>query len=143
MYYGIHARNSLLLIERFGEVDRLDPALKSVVSAETIDTANRTKWEILEGDLYRAALRTDDAVAAYKKVLASDPNNLDALYNMGLAFLASSETEKIQASVNVLSDFVSKAPSTDKRLKDAKDTIEMIKNQFKIEAEKPAKRRKP
>jgi cytochrome c-type biogenesis protein CcmH/NrfG len=72
-------------------------------------------------------------------VLAADPNNLDALYNLGLALLGATEKEKIQQSVNALAEFVSKAPATDRRVADAKATIEAIKNQFNVEAEKPEK----
>jgi tetratricopeptide (TPR) repeat protein len=146
VYYGILARNSNVLIERFGEVDRVEPTVKAVDAAEAIDAPNQVKWEIVKGDIYRAAFRTDDASAVYKKILVADPNNVDALYSLGLALLASSEKEKIQESVNALADFVAKAPATDKRVKDARDTIDMIKNQFKIEAEKPAapaRRKKP
>jgi len=41
--------------------------------------------------------------------------------------------------VNALAEFVSKAPATDKRVADAKATIDAIKNQFNVEAEKPEK----
>jgi cytochrome c-type biogenesis protein CcmH/NrfG len=73
-------------------------------------------------------------------VLTTDPNQIDALFSLGIALLGSPEKEKIQESVNALADFVAKAPPTDKRVPDAKSTIEAIRTQFKVEAEKPAKR---
>jgi tetratricopeptide (TPR) repeat protein len=142
VYYNILTKNAQLLVEFYGAVALVDPTIQSIDKVETLDAANKNKWEVSKGNLLRAASRVDDAVAAYKKVLAADPNNIDALYNLGLALLGSSEKEQQQEAVNALADFVAKAPATDKRVPDAKSTIEMMKNQFKIEAEKPAKRGK-
>lgn len=144
IYYNILTKNAQLLVEFYG-ANIVDDTVKSIDKAAALDVANKNKWEIAKGKMFQAAGRTDEAVTAYKNVIAADPNNIDALYQLGLTLLASSEKEKIQESVNALSDFVAKAPATDKRVPDAKSTIEAIKTQFKIEAEKPAKRagRKP
>jgi len=138
-YYSILEKSSRVLVENFGEVSLVDDTAKSLLKAEELDTTNALKWQIYRGNLYRSGGRTEEAVEIYKKVLAADPNNLDALYNLGLALLGSTEKEKIQQSVNALAEFVSKAPATDKRVADAKATIEAIKNQFNVEAEKPEK----
>lgn len=139
-YYSVLAKSDKVLIEIYRVNDIVGDAVKSLDKVQALDTANAVKWDLAKADLYRFADRTDDAVAGYKKVLASDPKNLDALFNIGLALLATNPQE----SVNALADFVDKAPPTDKRVPDAKNTIAAIKEQFKIEAEKPAKRgRKP
>ncbi|MEN3333540.1 MAG: hypothetical protein V7641_2905 [Blastocatellia bacterium] len=150
IYHNIQIKNALLLAEHYGEMNVVDDSIKAIDNLETLDPPNKTKYEVQKGDLYRAAANSGDAnmtekaVATYKSVLASDPANLEALYNLGIALLGSSEKEKIQESLNYLSDFVAKAPATDKRIPDTKATIEAIKAQYKIEAEKPAKRgRKP
>jgi len=138
-YYSILSKSAQVLIENYGEVALIDPTVKSLEKAEELDTANKLQWEVTRGNLFRSAGRTDEALEVYKKVIAADPNNLDALYNMGLALLGSTDKEKIQESVNLLAQFVSKAPPTDKRVTDAKATIDAIKNQFNVEAEKPEK----
>lgn len=138
-YYSILAKIAHVLVENYGEVGLIDDTVKSLEKAEELDTVNKLQWQIHRGNLYRSGGRTDEAVDLYKKVLAVDPNNLDALYNLGLALLGSTDKEKIQQSVNALADFVSKAPATDKRVADAKATIDAIKNQFNVEAEKPEK----
>jgi tetratricopeptide (TPR) repeat protein len=149
IYHNILIKNALLLAEHYGEMNVVDESAKAIDNLETLDPANKVKYEVQKGDLYRAAANSDPnmtekAVATYKSVLTSDPTNLEALYNLGIALLGSSEKEKIQESLNYLSDFVAKAPATDKRVPDTKATIEAIKTQYKIEAEKPAKRgRKP
>ncbi|PYP84982.1 MAG: hypothetical protein DMF61_18170 [Blastocatellia bacterium AA13] len=142
VYYDIFAKNTKLLVEFYGATDRIEQAVKVLEKAESIDTSpNKNKWGIFKGDLYRAAGQSDQAVDAYKKVLAADPANLDSLFGLGLTLLASTENTKLQESANYLADFVSKAPATDKRVGDAKDTLTALHNQFKIEAEKPAKRK--
>jgi tetratricopeptide (TPR) repeat protein len=140
IYYGMMAKNAALLVEFYAAVDLIDETVKNLDKAIALDAANKNKWELQKGNLYRAAGRTEEAVAVYKAVLTTDPKNLDALYNMGIALLGSQEREKIQESINSLAAFVDAAPPTDKRVPDAKTTIEAIRNQFKIEAEKPATR---
>ena len=150
-YNQVLVKDALLLVEHFGEVKIVDDTVKALDTLETLDPANKGKYEVQKGDLYRFAGNTDPAmsekaVAIYKGILASDPNNIEALYNLGIALLGSTDKEKIQESLNYLSDFVAKAPATDKRVPDAKATVEAIKAQYKIEAEKPAQRgrsRKP
>lgn len=149
-YNQVLVKNAMLLVEHFNEVKLVDDTIKALDNLETLDPANKGKYEVQKGDLYRFAGNSDPAmgekaVATYKSILASDPTNIEALYNLGIALLGSSDKEKIQESLNYLSDFVAKAPATDKRVPDAKATITAIKEQYKIEAEKPAARgrRKP
>jgi tetratricopeptide (TPR) repeat protein len=143
VYYDILAKNTKLLVEFYQAADRIPAAVAALDRAEALDTtASKNKWGVIKGDLYRAAGQTDEAIAAYKKVLAVDPNNLDALFGIGLTLLASTDMAKLQESANYLADFVAKAPPSDKRVNDAKATLEALKNQFKVEAEKPSQRRR-
>jgi len=145
IYYNILLKNAKLLVEFYGAANLIEDTIKALDKVEVMDAVNKSKYEIQKGDLYRAAGMTDQAVTAYRSVLTTDPNQLDALFNLGIALLGSPEKEKIQESINALADFVAKAPPTDKRVPDAKSTIEAIRTQFKVEAEKPARRtgRKP
>lgn len=138
VYYNILTKNAMLLIEYYGAADLIEDTIKDMVKAETLDAANKNKWGVLKGDLYRSAGRTDDAVAAYKAVIAADPNYFDALYGLGLTLIASSERAQIQEGANTLAEFVVKAPPTDKRVAIVKDALEGVKNAYKVEAEKPA-----
>jgi tetratricopeptide (TPR) repeat protein len=142
VYYNILAKNAMLLVEHYGSADLVDQTVKELDKAEALDTANKNKWGVLRADMYRSAGRTDDAVAAYKKTLAADPNNFDALYGLGLTLIASTERAQIQEGANTLAEFVAKAPSTDKRVPIVKDALEGVKNAYKVEAEKPAPTRR-
>ncbi len=146
-YYGILEKNARILVENYGEAKLVDDTVKAIDKAEALDAANKNKWEVLKADMYRAAGRTDEAVAAYKGVLAADPNFADAIYGLGLTLIASSERAQIQEGANALAEFLAKAPPTDKRVPIVKSSLEELKNGLKIEAEKPAApakgRRKP
>jgi tetratricopeptide (TPR) repeat protein len=144
IYYNILAKNAQLLVEYYGAANLIDDTVKAMDKASSIDATNKNKWGVAKADMFRAAGRTDDAVAAYKGVIAADPNNADALYGLGLTLIASSERAKIQEGADTLALFVAKAPPTDKRVPIVKDALEGVKEAYKIEAEKPAKgRRRP
>jgi len=146
-YYGILEKNARILVENYGAANLVDDTVKAIEKAEALDAANKNKWGVLKADMYRSAGRTDDAVAAYKKVIGADPAFVDALYGLGLTLIASTERAQIQEGANTLADFVSKAPPTDKRVAIVKDALEGVKNAYTVEAEKPAApargRRKP
>jgi len=141
VYYNILAKNAALLVEYYGVSDIVDNTLKSIEKAEAIDAANKGKWGVTRANMLRFSGRTDEAIAAYKAILAVEPNNVDAIYNMGLTLLGSTEREQLQEAANALADFVSKAPADDKRVPDARNSLEVLKNEFKVQAEKPARRR--
>jgi tetratricopeptide (TPR) repeat protein len=145
IYYNILGKNAMLLVEYYGAADIVDATVKELDKAEALDTANKNKWAAMKADLYRSGGRTDEAVAAYKKALAADANNFDALYGLGLTLIASSERAQIQEGANTLAEFLAKAPATDKRVPIVKSSLEELKNGLKIEAEKPApsRRKKP
>ncbi|HXI91158.1 MAG TPA: tetratricopeptide repeat protein [Blastocatellia bacterium] len=137
-YYSILDKNAQILVENYGQANLVDATVKDLDKAETIDAANKNKWGVLKADLYRSGGRTDEAVAAYKKVLAADPNYADAIYGLGLTLIGSSERAQIQEGANALAEFLAKAPATDKRVPIVKSSLEELKNGLKIEAEKPA-----
>jgi len=141
VYYNILEKNASLLVEHFGATGDLDAWVATLNKAEAIDAPNKNKWVVKKANMYRFAGRTDEAVTAYKAVLAADPSNLDALYNLGLTLIASSEKAHIQEGANALGDFAKNAPATDGRVPAVKEALEAVKTAYNIEAEKPSKRR--
>jgi tetratricopeptide (TPR) repeat protein len=146
-YYSILEKNAQILIENYNEANLVDDTTKSLDKAMSIDTAqNKNKWVVLKAKLFFAAGRSDEAVAAYESVLASDSSNIDALFGLGLALVATGEKAQVQKGANTLADFVSKAPANDPRVPIVKEALEGVKNAYKVEAEKPAtpaRRKKP
>jgi tetratricopeptide (TPR) repeat protein len=141
IYYGIYAKNAALLVEHYGQADKVPASIAILDKASALDAANKNKWAAMKGDLYRYAGMTEEASTAYKAVIAADPTNIDALYGLGLTLIASQETKVIQEGANALGDFVAKAPPTDRRVPAVKEALEAVKNAYKIEAEKPSKRK--
>jgi tetratricopeptide (TPR) repeat protein len=146
VYYSILAKNAMLLVEHYGAADMVEGIIKDIDKAAALDAANKSKWGVMKADVYRSAGRTDDAVAAYKQVIAADAANFDALYGLGLTLIASTERAQIQEGANTLAEFAAKAPPGDKRVPIVKDALEGVKNAYRVEAEKPAtpaRRKKP
>ncbi|HXG92175.1 MAG TPA: carboxypeptidase regulatory-like domain-containing protein [Blastocatellia bacterium] len=144
IYYNIYARSVKPLVQYYGNTDVINDAVKMFDKAEAIDAANKNKWEILKGELYRLAYRSDEAVAVFKQILATDPNNADALYGIGLTLVASGEKDKLQDAANYLADFVSKAKPDDPRVAEVNQSLQALKDAFKVEAEPKSRRsRKP
>ncbi len=137
-YYGILEKNARILIENYGVANLVDDTIKEIDKAGALDAANKNKWEVLKADMYRSGGRTEEAVGTYKKVMAADPANIDAIYGLGLTLIGSSERTQIQEGANALAEFLAKAPQTDKRVPVVKSSLEELKNGLKIEAEKPA-----
>jgi tetratricopeptide (TPR) repeat protein len=142
IYYDILAKNTRLLVEHYQAAERIDPVLPALAQAETLDPTNKNKWALAKADIFRFGFRLDEAVTAYQAVLAADANNVDAIFGLGLTYLNSLEQDKLQKSANYLADFIAKAPGTDSRVPAAKEALDALKNQFKVEAEKPQQRRR-
>ena len=90
------------------------------------------------------------ALAAYKKILEANPEDVDAILRVGQALfnigaLNNNDKAKYQEAANYLQLYVSKAP--DGQLKtEAKDLIEALKAQANVTPEKinaPPRRRRP
>ena len=88
-------------------------------------------------DVYRFAYQTDKAIETYKKVLAVEPNNISALYGIGLAAMGTSESddakrkEIYQTAADYLKVFVDKAGG-DPRAAEAKGVLDTLAKDFKI-----------
>ncbi len=93
----------------------------------------------------------DKALAEYQKVLATNPEDTDALVKSGMLLFnigaVNNDKTKYQEAANFLQKFVDKAPDTDRLKDDAKAILEELKNQQNVKAEKttatPARRRRP
>jgi tetratricopeptide (TPR) repeat protein len=97
-------------------------AFQEYIAAET-DTAKKTKAEAALGDALFQGGRVDESIAAYKAILASSPNNLDAIYGLGLALASDPSGAKTAEGRDMLEQFASKAPATDPRKQMAEEAV--------------------
>jgi hypothetical protein len=100
-----------------------DPAKKAKIKAEALQT------------LFDAGA-TDLATAEAQKVLAENPDDIDANRIMGLALFASGDKTKFQQAANYLQRYVDKAPDTDPLKQSAKESLEYLKTAENVKPEK-------
>ncbi|HYG09886.1 MAG TPA: carboxypeptidase regulatory-like domain-containing protein [Pyrinomonadaceae bacterium] len=120
-------------------------AFQEYIAAET-DTAKKTKAEASLGDALFQGGRVDESIAAYKAILANSPNNLDAIYGLGLALASDPTGAKTAEGRDMLEQFASKAPATDPRKQMAEEAVaglnEALKPKPADKATTTTKRRK-
>jgi tetratricopeptide (TPR) repeat protein len=137
------------------QVDVGITAYDEYLAAET-DAAKKTKAQKDYAKMLFDANSYDKAKQAYDKILAENPDDPDALQNLGLVlynlgFVKEAEGKKDEAkanyqeAANYLARFVEKAP--DGQLKsEAQDVLKNLKEQQNVQAEKtatPPRRRRP
>ncbi|HEX8131776.1 MAG TPA: carboxypeptidase regulatory-like domain-containing protein [Pyrinomonadaceae bacterium] len=120
-------------------------AFQEYIAAET-DAAKKTKAEAALGDALFFGGRVDESIAAYKAILATSPNNLDAIYGLGLALASDPTGVKTAEGRDMLQQFASKAPATDPRKQMAEEAVaglnEALKPKPADKATTTTKRRK-
>lgn len=97
-------------------------AFQEYIAAET-DAAKKTKAEAALGDALFFGGRVDESIAAYKAILAASPNNLDAIYGLGLALASDPTGAKTAEGRDMLQQFASKAAPTDPRKQMAEEAV--------------------
>lgn len=123
-------------------------AFQDYIAVET-DPAKKSKAQLDLAQMLFDAGAADKAMVEFKKILDVAPDNVDALYGMGIAEISSGYADKdkakLQEGVNYLQRFVDKAPDTHKYKADAKAAIAEMKNTESVVPEKtpPAKRKRP
>lgn len=92
----------------------------------------------------------DKALVEYRKILETNPDDLDALLRSGQALFnigaINTDKAKYQEAANYLAQFVAKAPDTDPLKADAKAILDALKDQENVKPEKvatPTRRRRP
>lgn len=105
-------------------------AIQEYIGAET-DPAKKTKAEASLGDALFQGGRIDESIVAYKAILASNPNNLDAIFGLGIALAADGSVEKTTQARDMLVQFASKAPATDPRKQMAEEAAAGLSESLK------------
>jgi tetratricopeptide (TPR) repeat protein len=112
----------------------LDPAKKAKFRAEALQT------------VFDAGA-IDLAVAEARKIVATEPDDVDANRVLGLALFASGDKAKFQEAANFLQHYVDKAPDTDPLKASAKESLDYLKTAENIKPEKatsrPTRTRRP
>jgi len=132
------------------QVEEGQKAFEEYLAVET-DPARKLAGQRGLAQMLFDANAFDKALAEYQKLLATNPDDTDALVKSGMLLFnigaMNDDKGKYQEAANFLQRFVDKAPDTDKLKDDAKAILDELKNQQNVKAEKttttPARRRRP
>lgn len=123
-YHVVRAESESILGTKFGDGEKADAAVKDyqIIATLTDDPAEKKKYPLKAANLLReTAGKQAEAVAAYKAILDAEPDNIEALYGLGLVY--ANEEKTWQDSANMLQKFADKAPDNDPRVAEAKTVI--------------------
>ena len=122
-YLKIKADSANLLATKLFIAEYTDPAIKGYQEAAALaeTPAEKVNFQVKAATVYREANKNDEAAAAYKAILASDPDNVECFYGLGLVYSATEPTW--QDSANNFQKFIDRAKPEDSRVGEAKTVI--------------------
>jgi tetratricopeptide (TPR) repeat protein len=123
-------------------------AFQEYIAAETDESKKMRAQSSLGESLFQSG-QVDEAIAKFREVLAGSPNNLDAMYGLGIA-LAAKVTDAAQDAAilrearDLMQSFISKAPDTHPKKQDAVASAQYIEDTMKsASAPRPDDRARP
>ncbi|HEU0173866.1 MAG TPA: carboxypeptidase regulatory-like domain-containing protein [Blastocatellia bacterium] len=111
-----------LLAKKLLVAEMIEPAVKDYREvAESAETpADKVKYQLSAAEVYFDAGKAEEAVTAYTAIIEANPDNLDAIYKLGLAYAS---VAKFQESANTFQKFLDKAPENDARVPEVKAVL--------------------
>ncbi len=118
-YIKIKADAEGLLAKRLFVAEMVEPAVQDYrAAAEMAETpADKVEFQLNAAEVYFDSGKAEEAVAAYTAIIEANPDNLDAIYKLGLAYAS---VTKFQESANTFQKFLDKAPESDGRVAEVK-----------------------
>ncbi|MEP6946558.1 MAG: hypothetical protein ABJA02_11625 [Acidobacteriota bacterium] len=140
-------RLSVLVEQVDDKVIAVDKVLLPEYIAMETDPVKKAEASMILADLYRVAADFENAIAGYRKILETSPENVDALAGAGLSLVnvgyIENDKTKLQEGSNYLQKFISLAPDTHKYKADAVGLIESLKKEQNVTPQKlPAGKKK-
>lgn len=133
-----------LLAKKLGMAEMIEPAVKDyrevAASAETPE--DKVKYQLSAAEVYFESGKPEEAVTAYTAIIEANPDNLDAIYKLGLAYAS---VAKFQESANTFQKFLDKAPETDARVPEVKIVLKdlVVGNNLQPPKSEPSRGRGP
>ena len=126
-YYTTRTESEAILGGKYGDAAQADAAVKDyqVVAELTDDPAKKKEYTLKGAKVLFESGKVEESIAAYQKILETDPDNIDVLYELGLAY---ANVAKFQESANTLQKFLDKAPESNPHVAEVKGVIaELVK----------------
>ncbi|MBO0798959.1 MAG: carboxypeptidase regulatory-like domain-containing protein [Blastocatellia bacterium] len=125
-YLNLRIKPASVLAERFGDPAQSEACVKDYQAIIELSddpvVKKTTKAKIAQG--YFQMGKVPESSAIYQEILKADPNNLDALYGLGLNYTID-ETKK-QEVVELWKKFMEKAPANDSRVAAVQEGIKSL-----------------
>ena len=142
----IGAKDTFRLMAATEQVDETKLDLAKTVMPEYLavetDAAKKEASKLILADLYRVVGDSANAIAEYRKVLETSPDNLDAMAGLGLSLVnagyINNDKAQLQEGSNMLQKYATAAPDGHKYKSDAVGLIENLKAEQKITPQKTA-----
>ena len=138
-YYALAARaEAMRLLVSKADPTKADEGLTAYQEYIAVETAadKKAKAQVDVAQMLLDAGASDKAYTEFQKVLAENPESVDALLGAGLALFSTGDKTKYQEAANFLQRFVDKAPDTHKFKADAKAVLDNLKSQENIKPQK-------
>ena len=130
-----------LQAKRLGVMEMVDPSVKAYGEAADLSElpADKVKYQLAAAEVYFDSGKAEEAVTAYQKILETSPDNIDAMYKLGLAYAS---VAKFQDSANTFQKFLDTAPGTDGRVAEVKVVLKdlIVGNNLQPPKSEPAKK---
>jgi tetratricopeptide (TPR) repeat protein len=138
-YFALAARaEAMRLLVTKADQSQADTGLaayQEYLAVET-DAAKKIKARVDVAQMLLDAGASDKAYAEFQKILADDPENIDAMLGAGLSLFQSGDKTKYQEAANYLQHFVDKAPETHKLKASAKEALDYLKTAENVKPQK-------
>jgi tetratricopeptide (TPR) repeat protein len=125
-YLNLRIKPAAVLAERFGDPAHSEILVKDyqkiIDLSDDPEVKKATKAKIAQGFFQMGKL--PESTAIYEEILQADPNNLDALYGLGLNL--SLDPSKSKDAAALWKKFLEKAPATDSRVAMVKEGIQTL-----------------
>jgi tetratricopeptide (TPR) repeat protein len=125
-YLNLRIRPAGVLAERFSDAAHIDILVKDYQTIIDLSddpaVKSATRAKIAQG--YFQMGKIPESSAIYEEILKTDPNNLDALYGLGLNL--STDPTKSKEAAALWQKFLEKAPETDSRVATVKEGIQSL-----------------
>jgi tetratricopeptide (TPR) repeat protein len=120
----------LRLLVWAGDKSKADEALKAIDEYIEIepDKNNRLSMRLNAGEMMIEVSRGSDAVKEYKKILDSDPDNIEALLGTGKALAQMGSEERLVESKKYLNHFLKLAPDNHPQISVAMEILRSLEN---------------
>jgi len=126
-YFMTRTESEAILGGKYGDSTQAEAAVKDyqVVAELTDDPAKKKEYTLKGAKVLFDSGKVEESIAAYQKILETDPDNIDVLYELGLAY---ANVAKFQESANTLQKFLDKAPESNPKVAEVKSVIaELVK----------------